>query len=407
MPKRSPRDLFQPAPLPVAKLGDAEQLACLRLIRSENVGPVAFRELINLYGGAAKALAALPEIAKRSGRGKPIRICPKADAEAELTAARACGAEPIFTIEPNYPGPLAALDAPPPLLYVKGRPELLNSPSIAIVGSRDSSAAGMKLASSFAAAFAQAGYVVVSGLARGIDGAAHKASIETGTIAVLAGGVDIFYPPEHRALQERIGTEGCLVSEQRPGFSPRGRQQRIHVALRGAEHTEDGLELAAGDFGGRLGRRCGRHIKTCIGFGVRFPQARERFQRRQNVGGFRNQGGTLLDEAIGAFRARVEGMARHGEHFAALLGSVARGDERAGACGRLNDHDGAGNPGYDAVAAWKVLSTWTFRSASSRSLCWNLSLQATSCGLVRVLSPGAPANGRGSEPGAGLPHEIG
>lgn len=222
MPKRSPRDLFQPAPLPVAKLAEAEQLACLRLIRSENVGPVAFRELINLYGGAANALAVLPEIAKRSGRSKPIRICPKADAEAELATARACGAEPIFTIEPNYPGPLAALEAPPPMLYVKGRPELLNRPSIAIVGSRDSSAAGMKLASGFAAAFARAGYTIVSGLARGIDGAAHKASIETGTIAVLAGGVDIFYPPEHRALQEHIGAEGCLVSEQRPGFSPRG-----------------------------------------------------------------------------------------------------------------------------------------------------------------------------------------
>lgn len=222
MPRRSPHDLFQPAPLPVAKLAEAEQLACLRLIRSENVGPVAFRELINLYGGAAKALAALPEIAKRSGRGKPIRICPKADAEAELAAARHCGAMPVFTIEPNYPAPLAALEAPPPMLYIKGRPELLNRPSIAIVGSRDSSAAGMKLASGFAAAFAHAGYAVVSGLARGIDGAAHKATIETGTIAVLAGGVDIFYPPEHRALQERIGTEGCLVSEQRPGFSPRG-----------------------------------------------------------------------------------------------------------------------------------------------------------------------------------------
>lgn len=222
MPRRSPHDLFQPAPLPVAKLAEAEQLACLRLIRSENVGPVAFRELINLYGGAAKALAALPEIAKRTGRGKPIRICPKADAEAELAAARHCGAMPVFTIEPNYPAPLAALEAPPPMLYVKGRPELLNRPSIAIVGSRDSSAAGMKLASGFAAAFAHAGYAVVSGLARGIDGAAHKATIDTGTIAVLAGGVDIFYPPEHRALQERIGTEGCLVSEQRPGFSPRG-----------------------------------------------------------------------------------------------------------------------------------------------------------------------------------------
>lgn len=221
-PRRDEASLFKPAPLPIAKLGEAEQLACLRLIRSENVGPVAFRELINTYGGAAKALAALPGLVKRSGRGKQFRICPQEDAEAELEAARRCGAQPIFTIEPNYPAPLAAVDVPPPMLYVKGRAELLNVPSIAIVGSRESSAAGIKLAGAFARAFAEAGYAVVSGLARGIDGAAHKASLERGTIAVLAGGLDNYYPPEHRELQDRIGTQGCLVSEQRPGFSPRG-----------------------------------------------------------------------------------------------------------------------------------------------------------------------------------------
>lgn len=221
MPKGDQPGLFKPAPLPVAKLAEAEQLACLRLIRSENVGPVAFRELINLYGGAAKALATLPAIIQRSGR-KKIRICTREEAEAELEAARRCGAEPIFTIEPNYPAALAALEAPPPLLYIKGRAHLLNVPSIAIVGSRDSSAAGMKLASQFAKAFSDAGYAVVSGLARGIDGAAHKASLANGTIAVLAGGVDNVYPPEHRDLHERIGVEGCLVSEQTPGFTPRG-----------------------------------------------------------------------------------------------------------------------------------------------------------------------------------------
>lgn len=220
-PRRDEAGFFTPAPLPIAKLGEAEQLACLRLIRSENVGPVAFRELINLYGGATKAIAALPQIAKRSGRGKPIRVCPLSEAQAELEAAKLCGAEPVFTIEPNYPAALAVLEAPPPMLYVKGRAELLNRPSIAIVGSRESSAAGIKLAASFAKAFADAGYAVVSGLARGIDGAAHKASLHQGTIAVMAGGIDNVYPPEHRDLQTRIGVEGCLVSEQRPGFSPR------------------------------------------------------------------------------------------------------------------------------------------------------------------------------------------
>lgn len=221
-PRHDEAGLFKPAPLPIAKLGEAEQLACLRLIRSENVGPVAFRELINTYGGATKALSALPGIVKRSGRGKQFRICPKEDAEAELEAARRCGAEPVFTIEPNYPAPLAAVEAPPPMLYIKGRAALLNVPAIAIVGSRESSAAGIKLAGMFARAFAEAGYAVISGLARGIDGAAHKASLDRGTIAVLAGGLDNFYPPEHRDLQERIAVEGCLLSEQRPGFTPRG-----------------------------------------------------------------------------------------------------------------------------------------------------------------------------------------
>lgn len=222
MPKRNEADLFRPAPLPVAKLEPDEQLACLRLIRSENVGPVAFRELINHYGGATAALAALPELSRRGGRKRPIRICPRDTAEAELEAARRCGAIPVFTIEPNYPAALAALEAPPPMLYIKGRAELLNRACIAIVGSRESSASGAKLARHFAMQLGAAGYVIISGLARGIDAAAHETALTTGTVAVLAGGLDIVYPPEHKQLQARIGTEGCLVSEQPPGFSPRG-----------------------------------------------------------------------------------------------------------------------------------------------------------------------------------------
>ncbi len=222
MPRREQSGLFTPAPLPTAKLGEAEQLACLRLIRSENVGPVTFRQLINTFGGAAKALEALPELSRRGGGRRAIRICPKDDAEDELARANKIGAEPVFTIEPGYPGALAALDTPPPLIYIKGRPELLNRPALAIVGSRESSAAGMKLARLFAHAIGEAGYIIVSGLARGIDGAAHDAALKSGTVAVLAGGIDNVYPPEHAKLQARISAEGCLVSEQPPGFSPRG-----------------------------------------------------------------------------------------------------------------------------------------------------------------------------------------
>lgn len=209
------------APLPIAPLDDAQRLACLRLIRSENVGPVTFRELINHFGGAQAALDALPELSRRSGRGRPVRICPEHVAAQELEAARRIGAQPLFTIEPGFPAPLAHLAVPPPMLYVKGRTELLQRPATAIVGARNGSAAGIKLTRMFARGLGEAGHVVVSGLARGIDGAAHEAALETGTVAVLAGGIDFQYPPEHVELQARIAAEGCLVSEQSPGFQPR------------------------------------------------------------------------------------------------------------------------------------------------------------------------------------------
>lgn len=220
-PQASEPGLFRAAPLPIAALDDGQRLACLRLIRSENVGPVTFREIINRFGGAQAALDALPEIQRRFSRGKPIRICPRDTALAELEAAERIGAVPIFTIEPAYPAALAHVDVPPPLLYVKGRADLLNRDVCAIVGARNCSAAGTTLTRMFAARLGEAGYVVASGLARGVDGAAHDAALATGTIAVLAGGPDFVYPPEHAALQERISVEGCLVSELPPGFQPR------------------------------------------------------------------------------------------------------------------------------------------------------------------------------------------
>jgi DNA processing protein len=222
VPKRDEPQLFTAAPLPVSPLDDEERFACLRLIRSAQVGPVTFRELINHYGGAKQALAALPRLAQRAG-GRSIRICPESEAEAELSAARKAGAHPVFTIEPGYPTALAAIDAPPPMLYVKGQTALLSRPCVAIVGSRHASAAGLKLSRTFARELASAGLVIVSGLARGIDAAAHEASLEGGTVAVLAGGVDVVYPPEHAALQARIAEVGCLVTEQPPGFVPRAK----------------------------------------------------------------------------------------------------------------------------------------------------------------------------------------
>ena len=214
------RTRLTPAPLPQASLDAAQRLACLRLIRSDNVGPVTFRELINHFGGAEPALAALPELSRRGGRHS-IRICPEAQARSELEAAERIGARPLFTIEPGYPPALATLDAPPPLLYAKGDIALLARPIVAIVGARNGSAGGQKIARTFAARLGRAGWVVASGLARGIDGAAHDAALETGTVAVLAGGPDNVYPPEHAELHRRIGERGCLISENPPGFVPR------------------------------------------------------------------------------------------------------------------------------------------------------------------------------------------
>jgi len=220
---------------PAAPTPDAERIAAIRLIRSENVGPVTFRDLLKHYGSAERAIAALPELARRGGRRQAIRICPAADAERELERARDFGAVPLIVGETGYPLPLAALDAPPPLIYAKGDSRLLQRPTVAVVGARMCSAAGSKLARQLAGEIGRAGFVIASGLARGIDAAAHQAAFDTGTVAVLAGGLDTIYPPEHAALQQTIGERGCLVSEMPFGFVARSqdfpRRNRIVSGL--------------------------------------------------------------------------------------------------------------------------------------------------------------------------------
>lgn len=235
MPKPETSARGRTAPLPIAELGHSERVACLRLIRTDNVGPVTFRELVNHCGGAERALAALPDLARRGGRRSAVKVYPRDKAEAELEAARKIGARPLFTIEPGYPTILVHAGVPPPLLYVKGRTELFGLPAVGIVGARNASAAGRAMARQLALGLGAAGMVIVSGLARGIDGAAHEASLATGTIAVLAGGIDHIYPPEHEDLHARIADDGCLVSELPPGFKARGndfpRRNRIISGL--------------------------------------------------------------------------------------------------------------------------------------------------------------------------------
>lgn len=212
-----------PVPRPRRNLTGAQRLAWLRLIRSENVGPVTFREMLNHYGGAAEALEALPELSRRGGRVRPLYICPAAEAEQELALAAKAKATLIALDELGYPPLLAVIEAPPPLVYMRGRPELLEKPVVAMVGARDASAAGRKITYQIASNLGAGGVVITSGLARGIDTAAHEAALPTGTIAVIAGGIDVVYPPENAGLHERIANEGALIAENAPGLSPRGR----------------------------------------------------------------------------------------------------------------------------------------------------------------------------------------
>jgi len=205
------------------RLSDEQRLDWLRLIRSENVGPRTFRALVNHCGGAGPALAALPDLARRGGASKPARICPRDEAEREMREAERLGVRLIALGEPEYPPPLQNIDDAPPLLAVRGNIKALTLPFVAIVGARNASAAGVKFAAKLARDLGVEGFGIVSGLARGIDAAAHQAALDTGTVAVLAGGHDCIYPAEHGGLLEAILPQGAAISEMPMGWEPRAR----------------------------------------------------------------------------------------------------------------------------------------------------------------------------------------
>ncbi|HTQ14730.1 MAG TPA: DNA-processing protein DprA [Rhizomicrobium sp.] len=202
-------------------LSDSERRAWLRLARTQNVGPVTFAQLLSRFGSASAALAELPRLARRGGGD--ARIPTDADARRELDALDKLGGRMIASGEAEFPQGLAALDAPPPLIMALGHATLLRRDTVAVVGARNASALGRKLAERIAADMGAAGLAVASGLARGIDAAAHEGSLATGTCAVLAGGLDIVYPPENAALYDRIRAEGVIVSEMPPGQAPQAR----------------------------------------------------------------------------------------------------------------------------------------------------------------------------------------
>jgi DNA processing protein len=204
------------------RLDHRERIARLRLTRSDGVGPVTFRELLDHFGSAEAALAAVPELAARGGRR--LRICAPELAEQEMDALDSIGAKLIALGEADYPSWLAHIDSAPPLIALRGDAAVLQRPAVAIVGSRNASVGGVKFAKQLARDLGARGYVVASGLARGIDAAAHEASVATGTIAVLAGGLDRIYPPENMALADRIIAEGGVHLTEMPlGWEPRAR----------------------------------------------------------------------------------------------------------------------------------------------------------------------------------------
>lgn len=206
-----------------AEISLREKIDWLRLIRSENVGPVTFAQLLRHFGSASHVLEALPDLVRRGGGRQAIKIWPKGRAEDEVAAHEALGARLIAASEAEYPSLLTGLEDAPPLISVLGQAHLLRSRMVAIVGGRNASLNGRRLAEKLASDLGRQDLVVVSGLARGIDASAHTGALDTGTAAMLAGGVDVLYPKENRALYEDMKERGVLVSEQPFGTTPQAR----------------------------------------------------------------------------------------------------------------------------------------------------------------------------------------
>lgn len=247
-------------------LSQKEAFARIRLLRSPNIGPISYRQLLGRFGSAAAALDALPDLASR-GRG-PYRPASAESIEREVAAVRRAGARYLFHDQGDYPALLAELDSAPPIITCRGRLELASNPCVAMVGARNASAAAVKLAREFAAHLASAGFTVVSGLARGIDGAAHEGACPS-TIGVIASGIDIAYPPQHADLQERIAREALLIAEQPPGTEPRGRhfpsRNRIIAGLASGTLVVEAAPQSGSLITARLAGEAGREVMAIPG----------------------------------------------------------------------------------------------------------------------------------------------
>ncbi|MEM6743016.1 MAG: DNA-processing protein DprA [Pseudomonadota bacterium] len=259
----------EPAPAPPAP----DPVAALRLARSRNVGPATWLRLVQRFGAPDRALEALPDLARRGG-AREVGICSLSQAEREIERGRAAGARLLVLGAPGYPSPLARIPDPPPVLWLRGAPDAFARPAAALVGGRNASALGLRLAEALGRDLAAAGWCVVSGMARGVDGAAHGGALsvesEAGpTLAVLAGGVDQVYPAEHAALADRIAEQGVLLSEAPPGLEPQARhfprRNRIVAGLSRGVVVVEAAERSGSLITARFALEQGREVMAVPG----------------------------------------------------------------------------------------------------------------------------------------------
>ncbi|MGF7153090.1 DNA-processing protein DprA [Novosphingobium gossypii] len=250
------------------ELSQDEAFARIRLLRSPNVGPVTYRHLLARFGDARRALEALPDLGGKTGRA--YVPAPEHRVQAEIAAARKAGARYLFHDSPDYPPLLAQAEGAPPILTYRGDTALAARPCVAMVGARNASAAAIRLAREFAHDLAGQGWSVVSGLARGIDGAAHRGALATGaTIGVIASGIDVTYPPEHADLQEEVAQSGLLLAEQPPGTEPLARhfptRNRIIAGLAAGTVVVEAAPRSGSLITARLAGEMGRHVMAVPG----------------------------------------------------------------------------------------------------------------------------------------------
>lgn len=248
--------------------GSQETFDQLRLIRSPNIGPVSYRQLIGRFGSARTALEALPDLVRR-GEGGLSLLADEASIARELQFVQKFGGRHIFLGDPEYPSLLSHLDNAPPVMCIKGDLGLLNRVAISLVGARNASAGACQFARQLAYDLGQMEFPIVSGLARGIDTAAHAGSIDSGTIAVIAGGIDVVYPPENRALQEAISDRGLLIAEQPPGTEPRARhfpyRNRIIAGISAGTVVVEAAPKSGSLITARLAAEAGREVMAIPG----------------------------------------------------------------------------------------------------------------------------------------------